>query len=75
MPYSPGYDADAVHEREQELLLRIVQRTAENLIDISNSHSIERLQQQDAIDPMDEINEAIEHIEIDYVGDLVVPLT
>ncbi|CAG8562817.1 13041_t:CDS:2, partial [Ambispora leptoticha] len=44
------YDAAADQARERELLQKIVQRTTENLIDISNTHLTERLQQQDAID-------------------------
>ncbi|CAG8520100.1 2979_t:CDS:2 [Funneliformis mosseae] len=137
------YDDAVDHTIEQEALQKIVQQTADNFIDISNTHATERLQQQEAIDraneykldpstlqkiqeksdtlpklrhkkstslqsqqvaaqggatdlpphvvlgsggvtredqewltkAIDEMHEAIEHIEVEYVGDLVVPLT
>ncbi|RHZ54975.1 hypothetical protein Glove_421g8 [Diversispora epigaea] len=65
MIYPPPPDAEAEHEREQELLQIIVQRTAENLIDISNSQVIERLQQQDVIDRVNEYNELFNTIKLD----------
>ncbi|RIA81433.1 hypothetical protein C1645_790469 [Glomus cerebriforme] len=57
----PRYDATA----EQESLKKIVQRTAENLIDISNTHATERLQQQDAIDRANEYMDLISSIKLD----------
>jgi len=59
------YDATVDHAREQESLQKIVQRTAESLIDISNTHATERLQQQDAIDRANEYKELMSTIKLD----------
>jgi argonaute-like protein implicated in RNA metabolism and viral defense len=45
--------------REQEKLKQIVQKTAENLIDISNIRTFDRLQQQDIIERTREYQEII----------------
>ncbi|KAF0408603.1 dihydrofolate reductase [Gigaspora margarita] len=61
----PRYDAAADRDRERESLQKIVQRTAENLIDISNAHVTERLQQQDVIDRANEYKDFISTIKLD----------
>ncbi|CAB4378258.1 unnamed protein product [Rhizophagus irregularis] len=57
----PRYDATA----EQDALQKIVQRTSENFIDISNTYATERLQQQDAIDRANEYIDLIGSIKLD----------
>ncbi|CAG8633965.1 18437_t:CDS:2, partial [Acaulospora morrowiae] len=57
----PRYD----RFKEEELLQKIVQRTAENLIDISNTHATERLQPPDFIDRTNEFKELISTIKLD----------
>ncbi|CAG8764879.1 13470_t:CDS:2, partial [Cetraspora pellucida] len=52
----PSYNAAVDRDRERESLQKIVQRTAENLIDISNVHVTERLQQQDVVKRANEYN-------------------
>ncbi|OUM65941.1 hypothetical protein PIROE2DRAFT_59668 [Piromyces sp. E2] len=46
-------------QREQEKLNQIVQKTAENLIDISNIRTVDQLQQQDIIERTKEYQEII----------------
>jgi vacuolar-type H+-ATPase subunit I/STV1 len=46
-------------QREQEKLSQIVQKTAENLIDISNIRTVDQLQQQDIIERTKEYQEII----------------
>ncbi|CAG8652923.1 17230_t:CDS:2, partial [Acaulospora colombiana] len=57
----PRYD----RVREEELLNKIVQRAAENFIDISNTHATERLQPQDTIDRASEYREVMNEIKLD----------
>ncbi|ORY54519.1 hypothetical protein LY90DRAFT_702304, partial [Neocallimastix californiae] len=45
--------------REQEKLKQIVQKTAENLIDISNIRTLDQLQQQDVMERTREYQEII----------------
>jgi hypothetical protein len=63
MSYS-HYDDSVDHIKEREALQKIVQRTAENLIDISNTHSTE-LQPQESIDRANEYKELIGSIKLD----------
>ncbi|CAG8442500.1 17763_t:CDS:2 [Funneliformis caledonium] len=59
------YDDAVDHTIEQEALQKIVQQTADNFIDISNTHATERLQQQEAIDRANEYKELMGSIKLD----------
>ncbi|KAG9300096.1 hypothetical protein G9A89_000836 [Geosiphon pyriformis] len=59
------YDVAADLAREQASLQKIVQRAAENLVDISNTHPTERLQHQDAIDRANEYKDLMSMIKLD----------